>query len=147
MKRNSIAVLLALLLISAGCNTLQKGTSSDIVILPLGGEVKVTEGSIVYALPLTVFEFDITARKTIEVPGPYARFAGEMLGLNDVITEENEIWSLVDVTVNCIEELDPSQFYVIQGTTLMQTNLLALKESGLVLDINPEIYSESKLFR
>jgi hypothetical protein len=69
---------------------LKPGTSSDIVILPLGGDVKVTDGSIVYALPLTVFEFDITARKTIEVPGPYAGFAGEMLGLNDVITEETK---------------------------------------------------------
>ena len=143
MKRIYDTSLLIMLLISAGCNTLQKGTSPDIVILPLGGEVKVTDGSIVYALPLTVFEFDITARKTIEVPGPYARFAGEMLGLNDVITEEKETWSLADVTMNCLEELDPSQFYVIQGTTLMQTNLLALKKNGLVLDINPEIYSET----
>ncbi len=144
MKKIRTAALLILMLIAAGCNTLQKGSSSDTVILPLGGEVKVSEGSIVYALPLTVFEFDITARKTIEVPGPYAGFAGEMLGLNDVITEKKEIWTLGDVTMNCIEELDPSQFYVIQGTTLMQTNLLALKESGLVLDINPEIYSESR---
>jgi len=143
MKRKLNVALLILLLISAGCNTLQKGTSPDIVILPLGGEVKVTEGSIVYALPMTVFEFDITARKTIEVPGPYARFADEMLGLNDVITEGNETWALVDVSVNCIEELDPSQFYIIQGTTLMQTNLLSLKKSGLILDINPEIYSET----
>jgi len=143
MKRKLNVALLILLLISAGCNTMQKGTSPDIVILPLGGEVKVTEGSIVYALPMTVFEFDITARKTIEVPGPYARFADEMLGLNDVITEENESWALVDVSVNCIEELDPSQFYIIQGTTLMQTNLLSLKRSGLILDINPEIYSET----
>ena len=63
MKRNLNIVLLIFLLISAGCNTLQKGPSPDIVIMPLGGEVKVTEGSIVYALPLTVFEFDITARK------------------------------------------------------------------------------------
>ena len=143
MKRKLNVALLILLLISAGCNTLQKGTSPDIVILPLGGEVKVTEGSVVYALPLTVFEFDITARKTIEVPGPYAQFAGEMLGLNDVITEENEFWSLENVSVRCVEELDPSQFYIIQGTTLMQTNLLALKKTGLVLDINPGIYSET----
>jgi hypothetical protein len=143
MKRNLHLVVPALLLISAGCNTLQKGASSDILIMPLGGEVKVTEGSIVYALPQTVFVFDIIARKTTEVPGPYARFAGEMLGLDDVITEENETWSLGDVSLGCVEELDPSQFYVIQGTTLMQTNLLALKKSGLVLDINPEIYSET----
>jgi len=143
MKRKYNISLLVLLLISAGCSTLQKGSSPDIVILPLGGEAKAIDGSIVYALPLTVLEFDIIARKTIEVPGPYAGFADEMLGLNDVITKENERWSLADVTMNCVEELDPLQFYIIQGTTLMQTNLLALKKNGLVLDINPEVYSET----
>ena len=118
-----------------------KDKGSDIVILPLGDGVRVNEGSIVYALPLTVFEFDITSHKTIEVPGPYSKYAGEMIGLENVIKEENETWSLENVTVNVVEELDPSQFYVIQGTTLMQTNLLALKKNGLVLDINPEVYS------
>ena len=27
--------------------------------------------------------------------------------LNEVITEENEFWTLVDVSVRCLEELDP----------------------------------------
>jgi hypothetical protein len=129
-------------LILTGCSTLKKEKVSDIVVLPLGGEVKITEGSIVYALPQTVFEIDITALKTTEVPGPYAKFAGSMLGLDDVITTEKAIWRLGTVTFRTVEELDPEQFYIIEGTTLMQTNLLALKENGLVLDINPAIYSE-----
>ncbi|MCK7531126.1 MAG: DUF4831 family protein [Marinilabiliales bacterium] len=129
--------------VAAGCSNLPVKTASDIVVLPLGGEVKVTEGSIVYALPLTVLEFDVIAEKMIEVPGPYARYAGEMIGLDKVITAENEIWTLADVRLKTIEELDPEQFYVIQGTSLMQTNLLALKENGLVLDINPEVYARS----
>jgi hypothetical protein len=142
MRRIPETFVLIILLIAGGCTTAKKSASSDIVILPLGGEVKVTDGSIVYALPLTVFEFDITAEKTIEVPGPYAKFAGDMLGLENVIIAENEMWTLSNVTLKTVEELDPAQFYVIQGTSLMQTNLLALKKSGLVLDINPDIYSE-----
>jgi len=42
-----------------------------------------------------------------------------------------------------VEELDPSQFYIIQGTAMMQTNMLALRKSGLVLDINPDLYSSA----
>jgi hypothetical protein len=80
--------------------------------------------------------------KITEVPGPYAKFAGDMLGLEDVINARKETWQLGKVAFRTVEELDPAQFYVIQGTTLMQTNLLALKENGLVLDINPDIYSE-----
>ena len=37
-----------------GCTSMSKNADSDIVVLPLGGDVKVTEGSIVYALPQTV---------------------------------------------------------------------------------------------
>jgi hypothetical protein len=130
------------ILVLTGCSVMKKEKASDTVVLPLGGEVKITEGSIVYALPQTVFEFDITVLKTTEIPGPYAKFAGDMLGLENVITAENETWRLGTVTFRTVEELDPAQFYVIQGTSLMQTNLLALKESGLVLDINPAVYSE-----
>jgi len=143
MKNTLIPVLIACMIAIAGCATQSRSTGSDIVVLPLGGEVQVTDGSIVYALPLTVFEFEIVAERTIEVPGPYAAYAGEMLGLDNVITSETESWSLTGLQLNTLEELDPEQFYVIQGTTLMQTNLLAMKESGLVLDINPAVYSHS----
>lgn len=143
MKRILNLLLLYVIIIMAGCNAIKTGSKSDIVILPLGGEVKVTDGSIVYALPLTVLEFDIIAERTIEIPGPYSEYADERLGLKNVIRHENEIWSVRDVILRTVEELDPSQFFVIQGTTLMQTNLLALKKNGLVLDINPEVYAET----
>lgn len=110
------------------------------MVLPLGDRVTLTEGSLVYALPLTVLEVEIIAEKRIEVPGPFAAFAADMIGLDRVVMEENESWSLADVRLNTVEELDPSKFYIIQGTTLMQTNMLALRKSGLVLDINPEVY-------
>lgn len=141
MKKVLFALLASIMLIVAGCASIKKNEKSDIVILPLGGEVKVTDGSVVYALPLTVLEIDIVAERTIEVPGPYAGFASEMLGLENVIRNEDEIWTLKNVTLHAVEELDPSQFYIIQGTTLMQTNVLALKRSGLIMDINPEVYA------
>lgn len=143
MKRLTYVLIPVLMAVAGGCSNLPQKTADDIVILPLGGEVKVTEGSIVYALPLTVLEFDVIAEKMVEVPGPYASYAREMIGLDKVITAENEIWTLADVRLKTIEELDPEQFYVIQGTTMMQTNMLALKENGLVLDINPKKYARS----
>ncbi len=141
-RRTALLILLVALLIS-GCSVFGGKTAGDIVVLPLGNEVSVTEGSAVYALPLTVFEFVITAEKRTEVPGPYALYAEEMTGLDKVITVENESWSLTEVRLNATEELDPSQFYVIEGTTLMQSNMLALRKSGLVLDINPDLYDRA----
>jgi len=146
MKRgllNFMTFLSFMMLIS--CSTPKKAAEKNIVVLPLGGEVQVTDGSLVYALPMTIFEIDVVAERKIEIPGPYATFASEMLGLTNVITSEDESWSIADVILSTQEELDPSQFYVIQGTSLMQTNALALRKSGLILDINPDIYA-SKSF-
>jgi len=143
MKRFAFIIIPALLAVTGGCTNLHMKSAGDIVVLPLGGEVRVTEGSIVYALPLTILEIDVTAEKITGVPGPYAAFAGEMIGLDNITTTGYESWRLTGVNLKTIEELDPEQFYVIQGTSLMQTNVLALRESGLVLDINPDIYSRS----
>ncbi len=143
IKKTAFAGLFTLLLMFSGCLPTKNGQRSDVVILPLGGEVKVTEGSVVYSLPLTVFEIDVVAERTVSVPGPYAGFAREMLGLDDIIMSGEEKWTLGNVTLRTVEELDPSQFYVIQGTTLMQTNVLALKRSGLILDITPDVYGST----
>lgn len=129
-----------LAVLAAGCSVMGSKSRGDITVLPLGDQVRVTEGSLVYALPLTVFEIDIIAEKRVDIPGPYARYAKEMIGLDKVIDSGKESWRLADVSLKSLEEIDPSQYYVIQGTTLMQTNMLALRKSGLVLDINPGLY-------
>ncbi|MBA4322757.1 MAG: hypothetical protein C0408_08070 [Odoribacter sp.] len=113
------------------------------VILPLGDTIHLTDGSLVYGLPMTVFDVTVEVEKRIERPGPYSKFAGELLGIKDVISLEKETWSIKGVNVNFSEELDPSEFFVIESNTLFQTNALALKKAGLILDINPGIYAES----
>lgn len=143
IRKATVAGLISILLVLPGCLTLKNGHRSDVVILPLGGEVKVTEGSVVYSLPLTVFEIDVVGERTVSVPGPYAAYAREMLGLDDVIMSGQEKWTLGNLTLRTVEELDPSQFYVIQGTTLMQTNVLALRRNGLILDITPDVYAST----
>ncbi len=143
MKKKTFIVAAAVGIMAAGCSVFTGRTPGDILVMPMGDEVTVTDGSLVYALPMTVFEIDITAEKRIEVPGPYAVYAAEMIGLDRVITAEKETWSLTDLQMTAVEELDPSKFYIIQGTSLMQTNMLALRKSGLVMDINPDVYRNS----
>ena len=107
------------------------------VVLPLDDPSVMREGSIVYGLPRTAFTFTVEFERTIRKPGPYARYAGELLGLDKVIMESSESWTIDGVKVSSQEELDPSEFYVIQSNTLFQTNILALKKEGLILDLNP----------
>jgi hypothetical protein len=91
---------------------------------------------------MTVFNVIVEMELTIEKPGPYAKFAGEMLGMKDVITQESEEWSIKSISIKTSEELDPSQFYIIESNMLVQTNALSLKKAGLILDINPESNGE-----
>jgi hypothetical protein len=132
-------LLFVSLAVLASCASNKKMYDADVVITPLSGKINVSEGSLIYALPLTVLDIKLEVEHIIEKPGPYARFAEGLLGLKDVMQEEHEHWILREVTIKSHEEPDPSQFYVIETTSLFQTNALALKKAGLIMDINPDI--------
>jgi hypothetical protein len=136
-----ISILLLVFLVSS-CFTKKGLLKPETVVLPLGDTIKITDGSLVYALPLTVFDITVELERVIEKPGPYAKYAADMLGIKDVITHDSESWSIVSVRLNANEELDPSEFYVIESNTLVQTNALALKKSGLIMDISTSMYEK-----
>lgn len=121
-------------------------SSSRNSVSPLSGRPAVTEGSLVYALPMSVVDIEIEAEHVIEKPGPYSRYANDLLGLRDVITSESEYWTITGLTVSTHEELDPDQFYVITAGSEFRTNVLAMKRQGLILDLNPGLYNSSGRF-
>jgi hypothetical protein len=135
----------AIIIISSlfSCGTFKKLPETNTTILPFGDTVKITEGSLVYALPLSVLHFTVTVEHEIERPGPYYRYASELLGLKDVISEADESWTIKKIDVSTYEELDPAQFYIIESNTLLQFNALSLRKEGLILDLNPEIYNRN----
>ena len=143
MKTIIRLLTIILILVSSVSCALKKGlVEPKTTILPLGDTVHLTDGSLVYGLPLTVFDIEVEVERRIEKPGPYARYAGDLLGIKEVINQEKETWTITGIKVYSSEELDPSELYVIESNTLFQTNALALKRSGLILDLNPEIYEK-----
>src|SRR5450759_4240368 len=132
-----LSILLISIIITSSCFSNKKLAEQKSIILPLSDSTTLRKGSIVYGLPRTVFTVYVKMERTIEKPGPYARFASDLLGLNDVILSESEFWSIEGITVKAHDELDPSEFYVIESNTLFQTNVLTLKKEGLILDLNP----------
>jgi hypothetical protein len=136
-----LSIYLVIALITVSCATNKKLADPQRVILPLSDAEVIREGSIVYGLPRTVFTFNVEFERTIRKTGPYSRYANDLLGLDDIITEDSETWAITGITVNSHEELDPSEFYVIESNTLFQTNVLALKKEGLILDLNPVLFS------
>jgi hypothetical protein len=80
-----LSILLMTLLLGSSCLTNKKISDSNTVILPLSDTITLRDGSIVYGLPRTVFTVNIGMKRTVDIPGPYARYANDLLGLSDVI--------------------------------------------------------------
>jgi len=133
--------LIAVALIVGSCGSNKYVYDSKSSVTPLSGKSTVSSGSLVYGLPLTVIDVEIEAERIIEIPGPYSKYAESLLGLTDIIKTENESWSVRTIKIKTHQELDPGEFYVIEASSLFQTNVLALKKAGLIMDLNPEIYN------
>ncbi|MBN2667029.1 MAG: DUF4831 family protein, partial [Bacteroidales bacterium] len=130
-------------ILAASCAANRTMSSSRNSVAPMSGRPAITEGSLVYGLPLSVVDVEIEAEHVIEKPGPYSRYANDFLGLRDVITSENEYWTITGLTISTHEELDPDHFYVISAVSEFRTNVLSMKKQGLILDLNPEIYNSA----
>jgi hypothetical protein len=137
-----LPVLLLLIVIASSCVLNRKLTGPELIIAPLSDTTRIKEGTLIYSLPMTIFTVRVEMERTINLPGPYAKFAEELLGLKDVIMNEEEQWTIRNVSVNSHEEADPSEFYVIETGSMLATNALALKKEGLILDVNPQMNYE-----
>lgn len=138
--KNSLNLIIISLIISSlvSCITGKKVVDSKPVVVPLSDTVSMTEASIIYGLPRTVFNVRVDMERTMEIPGPYARYAADLLGITDAVDKESEYWTITGITVNTHEELDPSEYYVIKSSSFLRSNALSLRKEGLILDINPK---------
>lgn len=136
-----LVLLSALIMVSCSTTSYIGGPSS---VAPASQVLSLSEGSVVYGLPRTVFTVRVKMERTVEIPGPYADYAADLLGLTNAIKSDREYWSIVGVTVNSHEEIDPSELYVLETNGAMSTNVLSLKDEGLVLDLNPESNTSTK---
>ena len=141
-----LSLCLPATIIFFSCSSSKKLAEPLNIVTQLSGSNTPTEGSIIYGLPRNVFTFTVEFERTIEKPGPYARYASDLLGLDNVITSENEYWTIEGITVTSQEELDPSEYYIIESNSLFQTNVLALKKEGLILDLDPGSFDPSVNF-
>lgn len=132
-----IYILVIIALLSGSCFPQKQLPAPENIISPLADTTRIRGSSLVYALPRSVFTIRFTMERTIEIPGPYSKFAGDFLGLDNVILDEEEFWSIKRISVISHEESDPSEFYVIETSKIFNSNVLALRDEGLILDLNP----------
>ncbi len=88
-----------------------------------GGQPFPIEG-IVYALPRTVLNVQVTMVREEYCPGPYAAFAEKYLGYQGVKQTAGEKWKIKAVEVSVSGEADPEALYKTNGTSSAFVSLL-----------------------
>lgn len=112
-------------------------------ILCQGQETKIltaeksNEYGIVYSLPQTALEIEVTARHQVSKKGPFYLYAKKSIGFNNVVTEDSEKWEITDVKVTPYGVPDSSTQYLMQLKPSALT-FVSVDSDGMLLAINQE---------
>ena len=98
---------------------------------------KHNEYGLIYSLPKTIFDIEVTATQTIEKAGPYFQYAEKYLGVPVKITENKSFWKLDKVKINSYGEADKEQQYLVQFKSGSAPYMFLNKE-GLLLSVNTD---------
>jgi hypothetical protein len=111
-----------------------------VLILPVYGQRKkedtlapaFTEG-VIYSLPRTGIRVKVKAVKESFIPGPYAAYADQLLGIKNVKTRPAVNWIIEDVDIDVFSEPDPDQVFKAMGAG---AGLVSLSADGCIAGIN-----------
>lgn len=118
-----------------------------LALLPLSAQKKVTPLPVdsgyvfgpnyfFYALPQTVFQFDVTLTRVSAYKGVYGDYADKLLGLSNVITHNDTYYNVKNIAINQISIADTSYIFAVEPSSkqlaagLMTQLSLARVEQG-----------------
>lgn len=101
---------------------------------------KHNEYGLVYYLPQTALEIEVTATRTVSLAGPYYQYAKKYIGTDKVIKQDSEKWTITDVKVSRYGVADESARYLMQLKPGAVT-YICVDEDGMLRAINKEVNS------
>lgn len=125
MNKKFLSVILALMVVLPVLAQRSKGKAEEVI------PVVVFEG-VTYALPRTVIQISIKAEKTFTIPGPYAAWADQLLGIKGAPTQPVSNWEIKGVKIDSYAEADPEQVF---KTNTIATTLVSLTKNGCLAGI------------
>jgi len=72
-----------------------------------------SNGGIIYALPRTLIQVDVTVEQKELLAGPLRNYAEEYMGITNFISENGFEYSIKDIKLIPVSEPDPEQYYFI----------------------------------
>lgn len=123
-----------LLIIIIGCSAPEKVTRFEVKNLKQIDSIYTNY--FIYALPQTTIRVNFEITKTEEIPGPYSEYAEILLGLEDIISNNFEYYSITDVDIDSYLEPDPNEYYVVQYDSNYFHHSFTLSELGFLVSVN-----------
>ncbi len=93
---------------------------------------------IVYALPKTQINVTITARHTIEKPGPFYQYAERYLATKETITINNESWNIENIEIKSNAIADPNRTFQVAIDNNGIANNISFYKENIIAGINIE---------
>jgi len=111
-------------------------------VLPASGQQtkvltadKHNEYGLIYSLPLTALDIEVTATREVRKAGPYYQYAKKYVGTDKVVKEDAEIWTIQSVKVRPYGAPNPDSRYLMQLKP-GATTFIGVAEDGMLLSIN-----------
>lgn len=101
---------------------------------------KHNEYGLIYTLPVTAFNIEVTAVREVRKAGPYFQYAKKYVGTDKVVREDAEIWTVESVKVRPYGIPDPDARYLMQ-LKAGATTFIGVDADGMLLSVNtnPEL--------
>lgn len=96
---------------------------------------KHNEYGLVYTLPVTAFDIEVTATREVRKAGPYYQYAKKYVGTDVVVKEDAEIWTIESVKVRPYGASDDKSKYLMQLKP-GATTFIGVAADGMLLSIN-----------
>ena len=113
-----------------------------VALLPAGAQQtkvltaeKHNEYGLVYTLPLTAFDIEVTATREVRKAGPYYQYAKKYVGTDVVVKEDAEIWTIESVRVRPYGVANSDSRYLMQ-LKAGATTFIGVAQDGMLLSIN-----------
>ena len=98
--------------------------------------MKSNDFGVTYFLPKTKIVVQVEMTKVTQKAGPYAVYASKNLGINNAILEDNQYYTLDNITAKSVGIPDKEKEYLVMWNSKTVAPFLSLTEDGIICAIN-----------
>lgn len=136
MRTGRLIIFMALILGFSAC-------AKRVTTVTPGHEVEnLSQRGMIYSLPATILKTSVTAEHNMYVPGPYAAYAQKYLGIQNVLQQETNQWSIISFSIAEDYVADINALFVVEPVKDAYLNYLSLTNHGLVIPVGQARFSQ-----